>query len=254
VSNFLKNLVKRSAGLPVSARILPPRTFETGFRSGKTPDEVATEETTTSIHDIALAPQSIPISSCFGTHDLQRATVNKTSPPSPAPHTGPISVHVPSTEAGSAPVFQIQPNSASARAVLSHGQRVNEGNELKVQQTVGILRESDFGPANSRSRDNQTQLPAPVVVNRPVSVPGKKDVAPVDHTIRPAPTRQTTSFQFPRVLSAPPQTPATLPIHVRVGRIEIKGNAPQHAPARQAPKEVAPLGFAGYQRLRRYRY
>lgn len=250
MSNFLKNLVTRSAGLPVSARILPPRAVETSFRSGKVLDEVATEVTTT-----PLAPQSIPISSRFGTHDIQRAAANE-SPASPPTHIGPVSVHFPSTEGIDSstritPVVQVQPDSAKSRIVSSHDQNVDEGREFEAPQTIEVLRESDFG---ARSGEAQTPLPAKVVVDRAVSLPGIKAVATLDPVIRPAHTQQTTSFQFPRLTSAPLQTPATLPIHVRVGRIEIKGNAPQQAPARQAPGEVTPLGFAGYQRLRRYRY
>ncbi|MCA1605150.1 MAG: hypothetical protein LC775_06695, partial [Acidobacteria bacterium] len=59
-------------------------------------------------------------------------------------------------------------------------------------------------------------------------------------------------LQFPKVADAPPQTPAPLPIHVRVGRIEVRGNAPQQT-SNVMSKQPAPLGFAAYQRLRRYR-
>lgn len=75
----------------------------------------------------------------------------------------------------------------------------------------------------------------------------------VDHAIRPAVTEPGIALKFPKVTTpAQSQSPGTVPIHVRVGRVEVRGT-PQQEPARSIPKEGTPLGFASYHRMRRYR-
>jgi len=81
----------------------------------------------------------------------------------------------------------------------------------------------------------------------------KEDIsAPV--AVRPSAPESRERLAMPRAgeISRPAETmPA--PIHVRIGRIEVRGAS---APAAQAPRKVAspaPLGFASYLRLRTYR-
>lgn len=72
-------------------------------------------------------------------------------------------------------------------------------------------------------------------------------------TIRPALAESHTLLQFPKVTPASsPTPPSRLPIHVRIGRVEVRGTtAPTPMPARPSP--AAPLGFDSYYRVRNYR-
>jgi hypothetical protein len=70
--------------------------------------------------------------------------------------------------------------------------------------------------------------------------------------IRPAPAALTTSLRLAAVVPASPAAPVTpLPIHVRIGRVEVHGAPP---PSPSFPAGPPPgRGFAAYARLRTYR-
>ncbi|MGH2398184.1 MAG: hypothetical protein ACRDFW_14670, partial [bacterium] len=72
-------------------------------------------------------------------------------------------------------------------------------------------------------------------------------------TIRPALAESHTLLQFPKTTPASlPTPPAQLPIHVRIGRVEVRATtAPTPTPSR--PSAPAPLGFDSYYRVRNYR-
>jgi hypothetical protein len=68
--------------------------------------------------------------------------------------------------------------------------------------------------------------------------------------IRPALSEATARLQFPTATRLPP--PAQPPVHVRIGRIEVRERKPEAAtPA--VPSESPSLGFAEYYRVRKYR-
>lgn len=70
-------------------------------------------------------------------------------------------------------------------------------------------------------------------------------------TIRPALAESYTHLHFPQVTpTSAPTPPSQLPIHVRIGRVEVRATTAP-TPARSGPP--APLGFDGYYRVRNYR-
>jgi hypothetical protein len=318
VSNFLKNLAKRSAGLPLSTAYspTPAPAFETRFSSGEALDEipVAIEETAAAgpqDADTSLATpplRSITVAPRASTHEIQRAAALDTSKPSapardvapnrsthelwsatpldtnkaspPRPETSTV-VHqsslAPERDSirNNTPAFQAQPDSAlrPAEKALTrqsafvsrdlHDRHDREGNEHStptVDQTIAARHEtvpgaSDLRPLISPGRDEgQRRLQLPVSADRiKADASGTREAPPADPAIRPARTEPANSFQFPKITLGSPPPPAPLPIQVRIGRIEVRGNAAQQASALQKPKETTSLGFAGYQRLRRYR-
>ncbi len=75
--------------------------------------------------------------------------------------------------------------------------------------------------------------------------------------IHPAPDESHAPFQFPKVSRAlPSEAPSQLPIHVRIGRVEVlPPTSPTASPTtsvNSAPR--AGLGFKSYHRVRNYRY
>jgi hypothetical protein len=72
-------------------------------------------------------------------------------------------------------------------------------------------------------------------------------------TIRPALAESSPVLDFPRVPSHSSLTPpAQLPIHVRIGRVEIRATTAS-TPTFARPSSPAPVGFAAYYRMRNYR-
>jgi hypothetical protein len=102
--------------------------------------------------------------------------------------------------------------------------------------------------------ERQVVAPAELSAERPLDrvqkTPEPTLPAP---TIRPALAESHTLLQFPKVTPASsPTPPAQLPIHVRIGRVEVHAtSAPTPTPA--TPSLLAPLGFDGYYRVRNYR-
>ena len=255
MSNFLHNLARRSAGLPLSTEFspTPPPVFKTGFNSGEGIEEITSEETATAGPQAAL------------TEPIDMVSSSLTRAPMPAPEIKPeqpTSLSAPESESGTAitPILQTQPASepalmAKAAApsvpVKAHVNAAPERSEPIDQQAMTSVRQltpitNDLHVLPAAPHEPQTALGSQVFAQPTEDTP---DAPQVDHAIRPARTERADAFQFPRVITTPAQTPAPLPIHVRVGRIEVKGNAPSQ------PNTVntTPIGFAAYQRLRRYR-
>jgi hypothetical protein len=84
-------------------------------------------------------------------------------------------------------------------------------------------------------------------------LPAPRELVLPTPTIRPALTESHTLLPFPKTMSAySPTPPSQLPIHVRIGRVEVRAaTTPTPAPARSSPP--APLGFDNYYRVRTYR-
>jgi hypothetical protein len=104
----------------------------------------------------------------------------------------------------------------------------------------------------------QAQPREPVAMRNDASAPSDKSPAPAaarsqqTTAIRPAPMPAPFT-QFPRSGKTDISEQAPPTIHVKIGRIEVRGKIPP-ASAPQPPKPaVAPLGFARYARQRMYR-
>ena len=237
--------------------MLPP-VFETGFVSGEGIEEVTSEETATAWPQAALAEPIDMASSSSARAPMPALEIKPERLSSPEQRTT-SSLRAPQSESGTAivPIPQVQPASepalmpkaaASGPSVTSHVYEADKRGEPMVQQAVREVARitNDLQVPAGTSHEPQTALSSPVFTQLAEDTP---DALQADHAIRPAQTERADAFQLPKVTPAPAQTPAPLPIHVRVGRIEVKGNAP----SQPAPVNTTPIGFAAYQRLRRYR-
>jgi hypothetical protein len=274
VSNFLKNLAKRSAGIPLATECLPaPPAFADGFRSGAALDEIALDDVAGLSPDTPTATpsRSINLASSRSRNEIQRAATVDTDTPAP-PNQEPATRVQTSLDIDSVhsvtPLSRVRPDSEPGpksktldlnRGLASQDREVDERSETTVHQTNATLQEmthveSNLRPMISPAREGQTLLPIQVAAKRTAAqTPGTKETSARDQAISPARTERADSLQFPKVARAPTQTTAALPIHVHVGRIEVRGNRPAEAPVHPAPKAAQALGFAGYQRMRRYR-
>jgi hypothetical protein len=232
VSRFLVNLVRRGAGFPMATVQAPPsspfgpeiREHKDKFMdtSGSTPDfRVAEEPSIGNTMPTPLATKSFegyrelseaPIDHALSIQLLSRAE-SSTSTSHPMVGESALTADMPLRE----PV----PMSQEA---MNLDKRQAEGASLKSSK--------------SQTRDGAQKMHEP-----PQSVP----------TIHPVLAELHRFLQFPKATPASSAaSPAQLPIHVRIGRVEVQAaTAPTPAPAR--PNPPAPLGFEGYNRVRNYR-
>jgi len=281
MSSFLINLARRGAGLPATKiQAPPPSPLGPGMHNqGDEPAEEAATSNTANQTPLpgnysdeyrelpaeAAIPHTPSIQHFYGIEpntslrpSIEELTaVNRTpslgSPPTPQRHVIPfmreaevVAIEPPERQEPAVPPFQ------AGRAVIA-----------PVTQTIG--------PVNEPERQE-----SPVVSSSPILTkePGETQVIslsqpsyerPRDEAretcapalsvamIRPALAEFPTLLQFPKVTPASaPTPPAQLPIHVRIGRVEVRGTtAPTPMPAR--PSAPAPVGFAAYYRMRNYR-
>lgn len=275
MSNFITNLAKRGAGLPLAAECgpSPARAFESSFGASEGLSEITSEEIVGKSVN-APAVSSLRTMNTSSAPEIQRApleqagTVADTAPPSVPPH----------------PTIVLQPSAATAEIVSAKPiVRNSETDVPRATETIApptevVSRDFEFKPREASALSQvATSGPSPVASNPPATTPRHRqkqqsallqtsikevhettsnriDVVTAEHLIRPAPVEPTVSLEFPKIASASPLTPPpALPIEVRIGRVEVRGTptAQQSAPAMR--KDSPALGFASYQRLRRYR-
>jgi hypothetical protein len=275
MSNFLKNLAKRAAGVALTTECLPTPgpTFDRSLGSSETFQEVATEDSTSvgPQAEVRFADQSpLPTASPSPSGpDLHRSVLASSAPVSP-----PIDAEVaaqssrPAVEkretisSENAPSF-VETTEVRAAAKTGTPDRVLEIRAQEPtlnQRDLPSVAESVAQPQPSpienvlqvypvEQRASHEVLPTEMLFKTTDQKPERARATKSDQVIRPVPDRGI-QFQFPKAVPVTP-TPANIPIHVRVGRVEVRGRTPE-AP-RPAPKERAAAGFAAYQRLRRYR-
>jgi hypothetical protein len=237
MSNFLINLVQRGAGLPATTiKAPPPSPFgpEIGKHENGLTEELATGN---------IASQ-IPLRANFSKENMKL-------PSEAVTHHTPFIQRLSGTESGT-PIQSSarQPEATPSAAVplepapISQG-RVNSGKREEVIAEIDAESGRHTPPSAAqeelsadRPQDGARKTPEP-----PLTVP----------TINPALTEPHVFLQFPKTTPASsPTTLSQLPIHVRIGRVEVRETtAPAPAPARPSPP--APLGFDGYYRVRNYR-
>jgi hypothetical protein len=272
VSNFLKNLARRSAGLPLAAecRPTPAPVFGGSFESGAGLSEVTTETVGSQVEapaaprsfDAAAPPQvQRSVAEQNSRTSIVTAAIRPGSTPATNARTGlrPVSsLEVVSSEPSASLVrvdttaqpaaFEIAANDSAftARAEPAHVQTV-----LAPRRDLSAV----VNPPATTSPRREGQEPAwpeTSVEEQRESAPDVK-LAVTNNSIRPALTDPTLPFQFPRIPTTSQQPVFKTPIEVRIGRVEVRGAPPVQAPTPATPAPSAPLGFASYHRLRRYR-
>jgi len=285
MSSFLVNLARRGAGLPATMiQTPPPSPF--GAEIGNHADAVT--ETHGTADDLAMAEQ--PTTGNTATQALWRASSSEERvEPSLEASTHPTPAI--QRLSGTAPSISTQPSVAEPAATIRTPAlgplpepRWSGVPHARAAQAAPIEPPEPLGPAvllypteredvtaSEVERDLHTPLSVvydveaagppvrhasslPSTSARVIQASGQKQgVALPAATIRPALAESHTVLDFPRVPSHSSPTPsASLPIHVRIGRVEVRTTtASEPTPAR--PSSSMPVGFDAYYRMRNYR-
>jgi hypothetical protein len=257
VSSFLLNLARRAAGLPIGAvRAAAPAPFA-GEPRAADPDAIgAVMELEAPPPELsAIAPVAAPtMGEVSAIPAIQRAPATTelapisglSAPPSGARPDRPTEADI------LAPATQFrrpaEPEPPVERAVPPVGAAV-----------AGV--ESPAGSVPDLTARRPESPPGPVAA--PVSAPDRARpiaaiTAQVDEPrpppiVRPATVEAPIPRQLPRPApAAPPGAATPAPVHVHIGRIEVRGT-PGPTPRTASSQGPAALGFAGYTRLRTYR-
>jgi hypothetical protein len=288
MSSFLVNLARRGAGLPAATVQAPPlspfgpeihahgdelvaeapvaareqRVTEesaTGNVSGQAParssapaglPSTAPTHSTPSMQRLSVTEPGTPAgSTSAGSTSAESAAAPGTPPPGPAP--APRQHVIPyRREAAVTPMerpeplaFTVSPFHADRKGVTeSDGKSDRPVAEAPLHASTRehgeapVLAPRQQPPGRPRNWSPQTREPA-------LPVP----------TIRPALHESPMLLQSPKATPASTPTPSSqLPIHVRIGRVEVRAPT-EPTPPPAAPAPPAPLGFDGYYRTRNYR-
>src|SRR5262245_41074834 len=272
MSNFLRNLARRGAGLPVTPiQASMPSPFG-DFREGsmRADQEMLAEapqltDTQPAAAEPSLSTPGIQRSSATETGSPGQPSVQdsvtafKAPPSAPQPNlfpftgeTQPVSVDPPVGE--SPPISHSRSDSEAMGETLEA--RGGHGTAPAGQNIEPAMPVISAPPA---LLTGLTAPPAEVVAKRAqLGSQGLKagpqetrEPEPPAPAIRPAAAESPMPLHFPKapITSTPP---AQLPVLVRIGRVEVRGTEPQRqAPA--SPSENTSLGFASYYRKRNYR-
>ncbi len=112
-----------------------------------------------------------------------------------------------------------------------------------------------FLPTSPEALDSESISFQTETVSRPASIQiVSMQEEPAEPEIRPASTESSAPLEYPRAgkISQLAQ-PTEIPIHIRIGRIEVRGTPAPPPPSSRMTALSTPLGFARYARLRTYR-
>ena len=251
MNGYLQNLVRRGAGLPLSSTAAPRPShgFERTVGATEPLQEVVTEQTAQHKTEDSTSFQ-IPATSEFSpivnpaiqsvSHEQQLTTSPSLVKPAVFLDNSPSSV-------GNA--FSVE---------SEHGEPLRTSFESGPIEVLTKVRSVE--PAQSRGSDTLSkQEPTTHAIEQPrvlakavgEAVLSSGEIPITVLSIRPADAERPTTLQFPKVAVSPQLPPEPVPIHVRVGRVEVRG--PTQTSARSTPATQAPLGFVRYHRMRRYR-
>ena len=257
MGNFLANVIRRGAGLasgPVraGAEVLPDRAVsqstavEPLSQSDAAAVEVHLEERVRADRTVDHVPEAAEPAASLKTGSVVNAATRLfIEPPSrietvqeslPATRSMPqaLTADSPQTEPVAAASGKVSPHPTAEEGTATM-ERISPSLPIRIAKEV-------VGPAT------QALVPAPTSERRTVQVEGEA----VTDAIRPAQTAAAL-VRLPRV-AKPNQGQEPPPnIHVKIGRIEVRGKAAPATPPQPPKPAAAPLGFARYARQRMYR-
>jgi hypothetical protein len=273
MSSFLHNLARRGAGMAVdSVRApapLPVRVESRPLRpaapeaAAAAPDEASSEGGPIEERAReALAGGEVGQLPACGDPPRPSATLKlgpsaaseRLAPADTSPLTPPP---VPAALQRPAAVVRALPSANPAAAKSPRGRRAGEGVAAsragKRREAPTIVRSAPAaaaagGVAAEVSVESSAAASETASAEPPAAVPAGRAPSP---TVRPAPD-VAPPLRLPKpgaATSPPPPTPA--PIHVRIGRVEVRDTSPPPPPF--AASASPPIGFAAYSRIRRYR-
>jgi hypothetical protein len=274
MSNFLVNLARRGAGLPAT-KIQAPPPLPFGPEIRQHGDELAetpragdgprmAEEFAA---DNAESQAFLPASSAEEISELPSETAIDPTPSIQRisrPESVQPSIAAPAI---SLPTPSLWPPQPSGRHAISHMR------EAEADFTEPLERFELAVPPVHTGREVTTAIRVAPDIPSLIMTQGERQVSPAERspkwprlgaqetraqamrgsTIRPALADSPNLLQFPKLATASsPTPPSQLPIHVRIGRVEVRATtAPASTPP--GPGSPAPLGFDGYYRVRNYR-
>ena len=250
MNTYLQNVVRRGAGLPLAltAAPRPSHGFERSVGTTAALQEIATEQT---------AQHRTEDSSNFqvaATSEFSRI-VNPAIQPRPQEQQLPTSPSLVTPDdkppSSARDTFTLasehEPPRTNAKSFVS--QAIETVTKVRAVESTQIGSEP---PSNQKPTSQANERPKVFAkaVGKPVPRSGEISIAV--QSIRPADAERPNALQFPKVAAGPQLPPEPVPIHVRVGRVEVRGG-PSQPPTRSTPAAQAPLGFVRYHRMRRYR-
>lgn len=256
MSSFLLNLARRAAGLPIGAvRAAAPAPFA-GEPRAADPDAIGPvmELDAPPPELSAIAPVAAP-------------TMGEVSA-IPAIQRSPATTELAPRSRPSAPPSGARPDRPHEAAILAPATQFRRPAkpEPPVERAAPVGAavagvESAAGSAPDLTARRPESAPGPVAA--PVSAPDRaRPIAAITAQVgeprpppfvRPATVEAPIPRQLPRPAPvAPPGAATPAPVHVRIGRIEVRGT-PGPTPRTPSSQGPAALGFAGYTRLRTYR-
>ena len=261
MSSFLLNLARRAAGISIGD-VQPPAptplagaAAESEAAGALTELDAAPLDSPPVVEAAAAPPQEIPARPA-----IQRTPVGTDATPpgsrSPAP-ASPDRAREGGRAASAIRLGWNEPPAPPVEApapVLTVSEPIRPGRE--PDPGAGSIAADPDAPAHARRGPESTPRPAATMPadGRPTAVGPlavRVDEAGSSPVVRPAASSPMPALPRPAP-ATPPLTAPPAPVHVRIGRIEVRG-APAPPPSAPARPRPAALGFTGYTRLRTYR-
>jgi hypothetical protein len=275
MNGFLAGLVQRGAsvstGVAESRGFAAPTAYGDSAYALEAPSDLvevgSSPPTATPLEDSARTEQVAAIPREVLTADPQHSVVQITqvnAMPAPLPRS---SVQVAAESEETPQLLRVMPPVRRAESVptAQPADRIPQPSrqteppaELRPETSALVTATRAAPPAADRVRAPTQPRAEPEVTD--VSAPRRASLDVKSSEARVPELREVTLTAAPvwarelQRIAAPPPPPAAPPIHVRIGRVEVRSAAPATAPAAPRNASAAPaLGFAAYRRLRTYR-
>jgi hypothetical protein len=238
--SFLANIARRGAGLPVSPIRVPAAPALAGVTAIPAAPDVGIAQTQGAAQ-ADVGSTAIPLSPV-----VERAA---TGSPFVAPP-----VLAPFETTGDPPSqAQVQVRTLDQPAFTAKAIRAGAAESGIAEARVTNVAASADQPASLVTAAPATQgVPLPVSITQ--SFKSIAVVAERGTPLRPASADTPIAAALPRLRKPSSNAqPEPAPIHIRIGRIEVRGKTADAPAPRPAKPALAPLGFAKYARQRTYR-